>query len=192
MIVLGILLVVLAGIAGFYVWKYRREIEYARARLGELFTAHQDMYQAVAMGLYHRFNREEDKEETPHHFEHFVKEVMEDYYGGLAVVTPYGGDFGVDIIHKRHNGLYLGQVKCYNQDQPVDFEPIAIIHSRMIKDHAQGGFVVTTSSFSEDARQYANELGINIELIDGTALVKHWVEATENKKQTYPLAAAVN
>jgi restriction system protein len=72
----------------------------------------------------------------------------------------------------------LGQVKCYKPENPVGFEPIAIIHSQMIKQKALGGFVVTTSYFTPNAIKYSEELNIN--LIDGQRLIDMWTQGVEN------------
>ncbi|MBP3962610.1 restriction endonuclease [Paenibacillus lignilyticus] len=70
---------------------------------------------------------------------------------------------------------------CYNY--PVGFEPIAIIHSQMIKQKAAGGYVVTTSSFTQNAVDYAK--GLNIELIGGQNLVELWIDSLEKKGALY-------
>lgn len=58
----------------------------------------------------------------------------------------------------------------------------------MVKRDAKGAYVITTSSFTENARKYAE--GLNIELIDGTKLVDEWIESLKDKeekiKQTIP------
>lgn len=143
------------------------------------------------MGLYFRFNYPREKKENgeiapvagtdfflkqnPYEFEDFVAEVFERYFGGIATTTSRSGDFGVDIEHQREDGLYLGQAKAYKVD--LDFSPIAKIHSNMVKRGAKGGFVVTTSSFTFNARQYAE--GLNIDLIDGVKLVEYWLSGFE-------------
>jgi restriction system protein len=140
------------------------------------------MHQTIAIGLYHRFKKsEEDSTETPWDFEKFVANIMVDYLGGEATITQGSGDFGVDIEHRRDNGLYLGQVKCYNH--PVGYEPIAIIHSQMVKQGAKGGFVVTTSTFTDNAIAYAEDL--NIELIDGEKLVEYWAASKQVVSKSY-------
>jgi restriction system protein len=42
---------------------------------------------------------------------------------------------------------------------------IAILHSNIIKQGLQGGYVITTGDFTKNALRYAEEL--NIELING-------------------------
>ena len=61
------------------------------------------------------------------------------------------------------------------------FGPIAIIHSQMVKQGAVGGYVVTTSDFTANARNYAQ--GLNMDLINGRQLVELWLEFLERKRE---------
>ena len=61
------------------------------------------------------------------------------------------------------------------------FEPIAILHSNIIKNGAKGGYIITTSSFTDSAKQYASDL--NIELIDGVKLVDLWIQSLNINEQ---------
>lgn len=125
--------------------------------------------------MYNRFKRdlEQKKDEDPLLFEHFVADIMTTVRGGSSYVTKSTGDFGIDIEERTEKGLYLGQVKCFNDTNLVGYAPIAIIHSQMVKQGAVGGYVVTTSDFTSGARSYAQ--GLNIELINGRQLVELWL-----------------
>lgn len=79
------------------------------------------------------------------------------------------------LHHFTEEGLYLGQVKAWNAD--LDFTPIALTHSNMVKQGANGGYIITTSDFTPSARRYAEDLGI--ELINGIQLVTYWPESME-------------
>ncbi|WP_339308675.1 restriction endonuclease [Paenibacillus sp. FSL R5-0519] len=72
-------------------------------------------------------------------------------------------------------------MKCYHDKNLVGFGPIAIIHSQMVKQGAVGGYVVTTSEFTSNARNYAE--GLDIDLINGTQLVELWMEHLETKSE---------
>lgn len=139
------------------------------------------------MGLYLRFREEVDSnptikenlifiKEASYLFEHFIADIYKTVRGGSIWVTPRSGDFGVDFEHDTENGKFLGQVKCEMKD--MDFEPIAVLHSNMIKNGAKGGYVITTCSFTEAAKHYAK--GLDIELIDGVRLVELWIDEMEN------------
>ena len=63
----------------------------------------------------------------------------------------------------------------------MSYEPIARLHSNIVKQGAKGGYVITTGAFSDNARKFAE--GLNIELIDGVKLVEYWLDGlkqTEN------------
>lgn len=133
----------------------------------------------IALGLYQRFCKEiEEKrysstflKSDPLDFEHFIADVLKHKYGFDAFVTKSSGDFGIDIEHGVGEDKVLGQVKCYRED--MGYEPIAILHSNMLKLNASKGYVVSTAGFNENARSYAE--GLNIDLIDGTDLVEMWI-----------------
>lgn len=94
-------------------------------------------------------------------------------------MTPPSGDLGVDFEHSNGSNKYLGQVKCKKTD--ISFDPIAILHSNMVKQSAQGGYMITTSSFTKDAKQYAE--GLNIELVDGVRLVELWLNGVKRDEE---------
>ncbi|MDH4620193.1 restriction endonuclease [Brevibacillus sp. AY1] len=182
-LVLGVVVVI-----GILLYRgYRGHLRRLQVITDDFFATEEELYKTIAAGLYHRFKKRNTKDgekaaidtpyqkdssdENPYTFEEWVASVMQKYRGGYASSTKASGDYGVDIEHSRDGGLFLGQVKCY--PTPVNYEPIAIIHSQMVKQNAQGGFVVTTSEFTPNAKKYAAET--NIELIEGTELAKIWI-----------------
>ncbi|GLH62405.1 restriction endonuclease [Parageobacillus sp. G301] len=188
MFVLEIAFGIVLLIAAIHFWITKRKNEFEVSLIAKQIDKSTQMKKTLAMGLYLRFCSEGTSDDSksnkytknfikqdPLQFELFVAEVMEAYFGGSTWVSPASGDFGVDIEHEREDGLYLGQVKCYKND--LSYEPIALVHSNMVKRGAKGGFVVTTSGFTENAREYAK--GLNIELIDGVKLVEYWLEGLE-------------
>ncbi|WP_337034852.1 restriction endonuclease [Paenibacillus illinoisensis] len=170
----------------YLVYKYHNQkqmLEDYRNNALEAFSSHEDMKETLRIGLYNRFKRdlEEEKKENPLLFEHFVGEIMSSVRGGNIHVTKSSGDFGIDIEEQTEEGLFLGQVKCYSDMNLVGFGPIAIIHSQMVKQGAVGGYVVTTSDYTSNARNYAE--GLDIELINGLQLVELWLEHLETKSE---------
>lgn len=180
-------------IIGGLIWYIKKRSDYEASLIARKIETGLNLKRTMAMGLASRFNyptkRNEDNEvvfekatniflkQTPYEFEKFVSEVMEKVFGGKAYTTAKSGDFGVDFEHDREDGLYLGQVKVYKDD--LDYSPIALIHSNIVKQGAKGGYVITTSDFTPAAKRYAKEL--NIELIDGVQLVTYWLESMESK-----------
>ncbi|MEH7272246.1 restriction endonuclease [Neobacillus vireti] len=171
-----LIIAVLLGLLIFQ-WKNRRNLkneEYYRQ-----ITVTDEFKKTIALGLYQRFCKEVEErrysptflKSDPLDFEHFIADVLNHKYGFEAFVTKSSGDFGVDIEHGVGDGKVLGQVKCYRED--MGYEPIAILHSNMVKQNALKGYVVSTAGFTENARSYAEEL--NIDLINGIDLVELWI-----------------
>lgn len=189
MITLEIALGIVLLVASVHFWLNKRRTVYQTSLIASQMDKSKQIKKTLAMGLYLRFrkvhnqNGEEVSEkfttsfikQNPLEFETFVAEIMEAAFGGSTWVSPPTNDFGVDFEHDRDDGLYLGQVKCYKDD--LSYEPIALIHSNMVKRGAKGGYVITTSSFTESARNYAR--GLNIELVDGVKLVEYWLLGLE-------------
>ncbi|WP_254901161.1 restriction endonuclease [Tuberibacillus sp. Marseille-P3662] len=185
-----------------HLWLTKRKIDEAEIQLADDIRQQMKLKQTLAMGLYYRFNFPKEinhdgdeafqvstdlfLKQEPHEFEDFVANIMEQRFGGEAYLTPRTGDFGVDIEHHRDGELYLGQVKCQQRD--VDYRPIAILHSNMVKSGANRGFIVTTSAFNKRARDYADSL--DIDLIDGLGLIDFWLEKYEDDRNEAPAPEA--
>lgn len=191
MLLVEIMIAVVLVAAFIQFQRVKRQTNYKTALLASHIDCSEEMKRTLAMGLYLRFRKEfeEDKnsikensifiKQDPLLFESFVADVFEKSKGGSTWVSPPTGDFGVDFEHVTEDGKYLGQVKCYKGD--LGFDCIAIIHSNMVKQGAIGGYVVTTGSFTKNAKEYAEEL--NIELIDGIKLVELWLVGLEKAEQ---------
>ncbi|MBI0579465.1 restriction endonuclease [Neobacillus cucumis] len=167
----------------------KRKNSYQTSMFAQHIDTSVEMKRTLAMGLYLRFKKE-NPENPPNYsstyikedsiaFESFVADVVQKAKGGSTWVSPGSGDFGVDFEHTTEEGLFLGQVKCYQGD--LAFDPIALVHSNMIKKGAKGGYVITTGSFTSGAREYAE--GLDIELIDGIKLVDLWLSGLVNVEQ---------
>ncbi|MEE6452666.1 restriction endonuclease [Gottfriedia acidiceleris] len=172
-------------IIGFFLYRFlQRNKFYIREMFIEKMRSDLDYKRTLAMGLYYRFKTKEIDEkntnlfirEDPFAFEDFVGNVLSKKLNGNAFVTKRSGDFGVDIqidINEDINNRVYIQVKCYKDD--LNYEPIALVNSKMSKDKVKKGMVITTSNFSDEAREYAE--GLNIDLINGVQFVEMWMEA---------------
>ncbi|MEN2767493.1 restriction endonuclease [Ornithinibacillus xuwenensis] len=183
MIIIEILIAIylLGSFIHFQVNKKRNS--HKTALLAGHIDASETLKKTLAMGIYLRFREEKESyhptikenntflKQDPYAFESFVAAIIESAKGGSTWVSPSTGDNGVDFEHTIENEKFLGQVKCYKDN--VDYEPIAILHSNMMKEQAKGGYVITTSSFTNDAKKYAK--GLDIELIEGVDLVELWI-----------------
>ncbi|MEI3598008.1 MULTISPECIES: restriction endonuclease [unclassified Oceanobacillus] len=184
------LIIGLVLLAAFLHFRYtKRKHQRINSLIDRHIEASEELKKTLAMGLYLRFKTESAEQPVnyssiylkgnPISFESFVADLMKTSRGGSIWVSPSSNDQGVDFEHTTGSGLYLGQVKCYEEDLP--FDPIALIHSNMVKRDAVGGYVITTGSFTENARHYAQ--GLNIELIDGVKLVEEWFASLRHSEE---------
>jgi len=170
------------GYGLYWVKTYREKTDALNTLIASLAECNGEMKKTLLCGLISRFSRTDtESEEAPLDFERFVAKLMRMNLGGKTSVTRTNCNLGVDIEHRRNGELYLGIVKCYAQNSPVGFEPIAVIHSQILRQNARGGFIVTTSDFTASARKYAEEVGV--ELINGKMLVNMWAASLKQKQK---------
>ena len=98
-------------------------------------------------------------------FEHYMAEVFRDQ-GYEVELTPQSGDQGVDLLLKKQGLRTAVQLKRYQG--AVGNKAVQEIHSGVGYYDADGGWVITTSTYTRGARQLADKLGIR--LIDGLEL----------------------
>ncbi len=80
-----------------------------------------------------------------------------------------GADGGVDIVLKKDNEIFLVQCKQWKALK-VGVSTVRELYGVMAAEGAVGGFVVTSGTFTQEAKTFAN--GRNIDLIDGSDLKK--------------------
>lgn len=184
--------ILITGYVLLKAYKDRKQLESISILVRELVNANDLMHKTLLLGLYHRFKKSKDTKgdensDSNEDFANFVAKIMESLYGGSTIVISPTQDYGMDLIHQRHNGTYLGHIKCNQPDDKVNYEPIALIHSKMIKEDADYGFIVTTSTFTSEAKKYAE--GLNIQLIEGDELVRLWAQSLETQRKFIPNVA---
>ncbi|MEF8711475.1 MAG: restriction endonuclease [Candidatus Accumulibacter propinquus] len=88
---------------------------------------------------------------------------------GFSVVETGGGgsDGGIDLQLKKGSEVFLVQCKQWRAYK-VSVNVVRELFGVMASQGATGGFVVTSGTFSADARSFVE--GKNIELIDGSVL----------------------
>ena len=101
---------------------------------------------------------------SPIEFEHVSAEIFRQL-GFEAKVTPASGDEGLDIILSK-NGTKLG-VQCKQYKKPVGPGAIREFAGALASADLGGGFFVTTSDFTEAAKQAAEKSKVKIQLISG-------------------------
>jgi HJR/Mrr/RecB family endonuclease len=121
---------------------------------------------------------------SPAKFEQLVLDLLLAMgYGGsnkdLAKVTPVSHDNGVDgIIPEDALGLdkiYI-QAKRYKEGAPVHKPEIQQFIGALSEQKASKGVFVTTSTFTQGARESVSKATSKIVLIDGIALAKYMIE----------------
>ena len=100
-------------------------------------------------------------------FERVVGEYFRRLGFSVAEAGGGGADGGVDIELARGLDRYLVQCKRWRALR-VGVEPVRELYGVIHARRAAGGFVVTSGSFTDEARRFAE--GREIELIDGAAL----------------------
>ena len=124
------------------------------------------------------------REMSPAKFEQLVLDLLLAMgYGGtnkdLAKVTPISHDNGVDgIIPEDALGLdkiYI-QAKRYKEGLPVSKPEIHQFIGALSEQKASKGVYVTTSNFTQGAKESVNKAASKIVLIDGIALAQYMIE----------------
>lgn len=106
----------------------------------------------------------------PTDFESFCADLFR-RLGYQAQTTPPTRDGGFDIHLQDENGITsIVECKCYDQNHHIGRPVVQKLRGANSIAHANGMMVVTTSSFSQDAINYAQQVGV--QLIDGNQLVK--------------------
>ena len=113
---------------------------------------------------------------TPRGFEEYVADVWR-ASGYTCHLTKKTRDSGVDVVADRGDERLLIQAKRYTNCS-VGIETVQRVAGLLVDEEftASGVLVVTTSGFSQDARQRAERIS-NLELVDGSGLVSRRREA---------------
>ncbi|GIW71399.1 MAG: restriction endonuclease [Planctomycetota bacterium] len=132
---------------------------------------------------------------SPAFFERLVLQILlkMGYGGGLeqaATLVARTGDEGIDgTIHEDKLGLdviYI-QAKCWTNPvgRPEVQKFVGALHGR----RARKGVFITTSSFTQEAREYVQHLDPKVALIDGETLARLMIEHNVgvSVKATYEL-----
>ncbi|WAH35052.1 restriction endonuclease [Alicyclobacillus dauci] len=107
------------------------------------------------------------KARKPEEFEEEVAEIFR-RYGYKVSVTPYQGDHGVDIKVITPTEYGIVQCKMYGPMNKVGEPAIRDFYGTMQHEHADVGYIVTTSDFTEQAYTWAK--GKKIVLVNGYRL----------------------
>lgn len=90
--------------------------------------------------------------------------------GYIATVTQQSRDGGKDVVlHKDGQVIY---VECKHWKETVGVNVVRAAHSVVNTDRADLGFVVTSQSFSQEAREYGRRAQPRVYCIDGPHLLR--------------------
>lgn len=91
--------------------------------------------------------------------------------GFLVEQTSLSGDGGIDIIAYNREPIYKGKylIQCKNWENPVGQREVRDLYGVVMSEQANKGILITTSYFTEQAVQFAENK--NIELIDYDVLI---------------------
>ncbi len=82
--------------------------------------------------------------------------------GGRVIRTPATNDGGKDLVVSSNGDKTL--VECKDWEKPVGRPVVQKLHSAMITEGAKKGKIMTTGSFTKEAREYIKENNLDIEL----------------------------
>ncbi len=120
----------------------------------------------------------------PLKFEELILKVFEKF-GFTGNLTPVTGDDGIDIFLYDATGLKgVAQCKRYAENQNISAKDIREFLGSMIHVNAQFGYFITTTSFSEQAREFSKDK--QLYLIDGVMLKQIVLHAIAIELGVYP------
>jgi restriction system protein len=117
------------------------------------------------------------QEMSARQFEELVAEVMQ-RQGYTVELTPATRDGGKDIYVAKRSDLgsflYLVECKKYALDNPVGVGVVRALYGTVQYERATAGIVVTSSTFTRDARDFVQRIEHQMSLRDYVAL-SDWI-----------------
>ncbi len=95
------------------------------------------------------------------------------------------GDDGIDgIVKEDRLGLDLIYVQAKRWEDPVGRPQVQAFVGSLEGHHAQKGVFITTSRFSQDARDFVGRIGKKIILVDGQMLAQLMIDYNVGVSET--------
>lgn len=103
---------------------------------------------------------------------------------GFAVIERggRGADGGIDLVVENANETFLVQCKQWRSTK-ASVNVVRELYGVMAAEGAQGGFVITSGSFTNDAKLFAD--GRNVVLLDGAHLARRIQEGALAEETAY-------
>lgn len=112
-------------------------------------------------------------------FEQMIGEWFRRQGYAITEVGGAGPDGGIDLVLHKNGEKFLVQCKQW-RSMKVGVGVVRELYGVMAAERVAGGFVVTSGSFTEDAKKFAQ--GRNVELLDGAKLI-HVLRGVSPQKQ---------
>jgi restriction system protein len=120
-------------------------------------------------------------------FEQLVGEAFRRQGFSVSETGGNGPDGGIDLILRKGSEKHLVQCKQWKATK-VGVAVVREFFGLIAAEGAAGGFVVTSGSFTSDAKAFAS--GRNIRLVEGAEL-KRWIAASRSAQVEPPVAIPV-
>ena len=114
------------------------------------------LWKIMDMDMKNRFRRLKPRE-----FEELIRKLFVKM-GYKTSLTPYTADFGADIIAKKGKNTIVIQVKKYNSKNKVGSPDVQRLLGSIFKYKANKAIFITTSDFTEEAREQARNAPIEL------------------------------
>lgn len=156
----------------------------------QLATAYQSMRSTLASDLLENIQKQ-----TPAFFEQLVVDLMLKMgYGGsreeAGKATQLSADGGIDgVIHEDRLGLDTIYLQAKRWESTVGRPEIQKFAGALQGEGATKGVFITTSSYSKEAKEYADRVSSSIVLIDGSQLAQLMIDygLGVSTRQTYEI-----
>jgi restriction endonuclease Mrr len=120
---------------------------------------------------------------APRKFEELVAAIFlaKGYTVELTPATRDGG-FDMRAFHRNDVGIFLTLIECkrYGRKRPVSVEVVRGLYGVTVNEKATTGLIVTTSSFTRDAKSFQDQNKYRIQLADHADL-QAWLRDHKRK-----------
>ena len=120
---------------------------------------------------------------TPQEFEQFVAQYYSEK-GYDIEITPYSGDYGVDVIAQKGEERIAIQAKMYgNSARKVNRETVMQLFGAMTYRKCNKAVIATDGTCMPDAIDVANQLGVEVLYLAPKGIVERQNEKPKNKRE---------
>ena len=123
---------------------------------------------------------------TSRQFEEFVAELFEkDGYNVSLTQQTHDGGKDLFIVENKRLGKFVYYVECkkYAADNPVGVRLVRELYGTVSADRATAGVLVTSSYFSEEAKQFTEQVKTQMSLLEYADLTS-WVNEIAGKNNS--------